>query len=84
MPEPEDDPYWIIWKTGNISKCFDCSEELKDGIVFGRMEFDYFPFVKKESNYMYWAAKIDAHYYHADIECIRKRHPNFNTCPHQM
>ena len=79
MPEPQDDPYWIIRKTGNISKCYGCSEELKDGIVLGRMEFDYFPLVKKESNYKYWAAKIDPHYCHTDIECIRKRRPNVNS-----
>ena len=42
MPEPQDDPYRIIRKTGNISKCSGCSEELKDGIVFGRIDFDYF------------------------------------------
>ena len=70
MPEPQDDPYWIIGKTGNISKCYGCSEELKDGVVLGRMEFDYFHLVKKESNYKYWAAKIDVHYYHANIEFI--------------
>ena len=79
MPEPQDDPYWIIGKTGNISKCYGCSEELKDGIVLGRMEFDYFPLVKKESKYKYWASKIDAHYYHDDIECIRKRRPYANS-----
>ena len=79
MPEPQDDPYWIIGKTGNISKCYGCSEELKDGIVLGRMEFDYFPLLKNESNYKYWAAKLDAHYYHADTECIRKRRPNVNS-----
>ena len=72
MPEPQVDPYWIIGKTG-------CSEELKDGIVLGRMQFDYFPLVKKESNYKYWAAKIDALYYHADIMCIRKRRPNVSS-----
>ena len=79
MPEPQDDPYWIIGKTGNIPKCYGCNEELKDGIVLGRTEFDYFPLVKKESNFKYWAAKMDAHYYHADMECIRKRRPNVNS-----
>ena len=29
VPQPQDDPYWIIGKTGNISKCCGCSEELK-------------------------------------------------------
>ena len=77
MPEPQDDPYQIIGKTGNISKCYGCSKELKDGIVLGRLEFDYFLLVKKESNYN--AAKIDAHYYHADIECIQKQRPNVNS-----
>ena len=50
IPEPQDDHYWIIGKTGNISKCYGCSVELNDGIVLGLMEFDYFTLVKKESN----------------------------------
>ena len=37
---------------------------------------DYYPKVDKQNCTKYWASKVDAFYYHLNIECLRKRIPN--------
>ena len=41
LSEPQNNPYWLM-KSGNISKCRGCQEELED-IILGRLELDFFP-----------------------------------------
>ena len=40
MPEPQNDPYWLLKRTGNISKCHGCRSDL-DNYVLGRIECDF-------------------------------------------
>ena len=42
LAEPENDPYWLMKKSGSISKCRSCKEELEE-IIFGRLELAFFP-----------------------------------------
>ena len=41
LPKPENDPYWLIEKSGNISKCRSYKGELGE-IILGRLELDFF------------------------------------------
>ena len=40
MPEPQNDPYWLLKRTGNISKCHECKSDL-DNYVLGCIEWDF-------------------------------------------
>ena len=75
LPEPQNDPYWILKKSGHIKKCHGCEEEVGENVI-GRWEVDYYPKVDKQSCTKYWTSKVDAFYYHLNIECLRKRRPN--------
>ena len=54
MPEPQNDPYWLLKRTGNISKCHACRSDL-DNYVLGRIECDFFPLIQKEKNIKVWS-----------------------------
>ena len=74
MPEPQNGPYWILQKQGSIRKCHGCKEGL-DGEILGRYELDYFPKVYDDASKC-WLVSTSAHYYHIDIDCLKRRRPN--------
>ena len=53
MLEPQNDPYWLLKRTGNISKCHGCKSNL-DNYVLGRIECDFFPLIQKEKDIKVW------------------------------
>ena len=40
LPEPKNDPYWLMKKSGAISKFRGCKAELGE-IILGRLELDF-------------------------------------------
>ena len=80
LPEPRNDPYWLMKKSGNISKCRDYKEDL-GGIILGRLELDFFITVDYVKETKHWALSVDAAYYHASINCLRKRRPRLPLSP---
>ena len=75
MPEPRNDPYWVIVKKGQMITCNGCKEKTLGKIILGRIEFDYFPKFLEDSNKQ-WRLSNSARYYHLDIECLRLRRPH--------
>ena len=75
MPEPQNDPYWPLKGTGNISKCYGCKSDL-DNFVLGRIECDIFPLIQKEKNIKVWFPESSPKYYHSNLLCLKKRRPN--------
>ena len=74
MPEPQNDKYWLMKKSGNISKCNGCKEQLGN-LVLGRIESDFFPMIQKDDNIKYWSPETSPKYYHPHQACLRKRRP---------
>ena len=75
MPEPQNDPYWVIAKKGQMITCNGCKEKILGKIILGRIELDYFPKFLEGSNKQ-WCLSNSARYYHLDIECLRLRRPH--------
>ena len=46
MPEPQNDPYWLLKRTG-YSLCHGCKSDL-DNYVLGCIECDFFLLIQKE------------------------------------
>ena len=46
LPEPQNDPYWILKRSGHIKKCHGCEEEVGENVT-GRWEVDYYTKVDK-------------------------------------
>ena len=42
LTESQNDSYWLMLKSGNISKYRGCQKDLGE-IILGRLEFDFFP-----------------------------------------
>ena len=78
LPEPQNDPYGLMKKSGNISKCRVCKEELGE-IILGRLELDFFPKVDQVKETKHWALSSHAAYYHPLINCMRKRRPALSS-----
>ena len=70
-------------KSGNISKCRSCKEELGE-IILGRLELDFFPKVDHVKETKHWALSSDAAYYHPLIKCLRKRPPGLSLSPRDV
>ena len=75
MPEPQNDPYWVIVKKGQMITCNGCKEKTLGKIILGRIELDYFPKFLEDSNKQ-WRLSNSARYYPLDIECLRLRRPH--------
>ena len=75
LPEPENGPIWILKRSGHIKKCHGGEEEVGENVI-GRWEVDCYPKADKQNCTKYWASKVDAFYYHLNIECLRKCRPN--------
>ena len=63
MPEPQNDPYWLLKRTGNISKCHGYKSHL-DNYVLSCIEF------------VFWFSENSPKYYHPNFLCLKKRRPN--------
>ena len=48
LPKPQNDPHWLLKRTGNISKCHGCKRDLAN-YVLGRIECVFFPLIQKEN-----------------------------------
>ena len=75
MPEPQNDLYWILKRTGNISKCHECKSDL-DNFVLGCIECVFFPLRQKEKNIKVCFPETSPKYYHSHLLCLKKRRPN--------
>ena len=53
MQRPPNDPYSLLKRTGNISKCHGCKSDF-DNYVLGRIECDFCPLIQKEKNIKVW------------------------------
>lgn len=40
-PQPQNDPYWIVKRSGEINECFGCKESLNE-VLMGRTEIEFF------------------------------------------
>ena len=83
LPEPQNDPHWLMKKLGNISKCRGCKEVLGE-IILGQLELDFFPKVNHVKETKHWALSSDAAYYHLLINCLRKRQPGLSLSPRDV
>ena len=52
LPEPQNNPYWILKSSGHIKKCHGCEEEVGEHVI-GRWEVDYYPKVDKQNCTIY-------------------------------
>ena len=72
LPEPQNDPYWLVKKEGNISTCNGCFQKTLGVDVIARVELDYS--VKSfDDGSKQWKLGTRPRYYHPFIECLRKR-----------
>ena len=58
LPEPQNDPYWMVKRSEAISKCRGCKESLNE-VAMGRIEIDSFPKVDPMKQITYWAVDDD-------------------------
>ena len=75
MAEPQNDPYLLLKRTGNISKCRGCKSDL-DNFVLDCIECDFFPLIQKEKNIQVWFPETSPKYYHSYLLCLKNRRPN--------
>ena len=64
LPEPQNDPYGMVKRSGAIRKCRGCKESLNE-LVMGRIGIDFFPKVDPTKQIKYWVVSKEAAYYHA-------------------
>ena len=58
-PDPQNDPYWMVKRSGAISKCCGCKDSLNK-VVMGGIEIDVFPKVDPMKQIKYWAVSKEA------------------------
>ena len=75
MPELQNDHYWLLKRTGNISKYHECKSDL-DNYVLGRIECDFSLLIQKEKSIKVWFLETSPKYYHPNLFCFKKRRPN--------
>ena len=64
MPEPQNNPYWIVKEAGHIHVYRGCGKDLNEFAV-GRWEVE----IEKEMKYL--CSKADAYYNHVNIKYLR-------------
>ena len=64
LPEPQNDPYGMVKRSGAIRKCRGCKESLNE-LVMGRIGIDFFPKVDPTKQIKYWVVSKETAYYHA-------------------
>ena len=77
LPKPQNEPYWIVKRSGEINKYFGCKESLNE-VLMGRIETEFFIKVDTMKQIKYWAVRKEAAYYHVRISCLRKRRSKFS------
>ena len=75
MSQTQNDPYWLLKRTGNIFKCHGYKSDL-DNYVLGPIECNFFPLIQKEKNIKVWFPETGPKYYHPNLLCLKKRRPN--------
>ena len=75
LTEPQNAPYWILKRSLHIKKYHGCEEEVEENVI-RRWEIDFNLKVDKQNCTKCCASKVDAFYYHLNIECLWKRGPN--------
>ena len=83
LQEPQNDPYWMVKRSGAISKCRGCKDSLNE-VVMGRIEIGFFPKADPMKQIKDWAVSKEAAYYHANISCLRKRRPTLVLARNQI
>ena len=74
MPEPQSNPYWLLKRTRNVSKCHGCKSNLDSNYVLDRIECDFFPLIqKKKKKEKVWFPETGPKYYHPNLLCLKKR-----------
>ena len=43
LPEPQNDPYWLLKREGSVKRCNGCSEKTLGNIILGRIDLDFYP-----------------------------------------
>ena len=76
LPEPQNDPYWLLKREDNIKRCNGCSENTLGDIILGRIELDFYPKVYADGSKQ-WKVSCCPKYYHADLKCLLERRPDF-------
>ena len=75
QPEPQNDPYWLAQREGQIRTCHGCLNKTLGKDIIGRIELDYSKRVDTEKGVKYWKLSTKANYYHPNINCLRDRRP---------
>ena len=65
LQEPQNDSYWLVKRSGAISKCCGCKDSLNE-VVMGRIEIDFFPKADPMKQIKDWAVSNEAAYYHVN------------------
>ena len=78
LPEPQNDPYWLMKKVGSIKRCNGCKNDLDSEFIIGRIEIDYLPDVNHSKGGKRWAASTGPKYYHVSLTCLRNRRPSLS------
>ena len=75
LPEPQNDPYWLTKRGGNIRTCNGCLQKSFGIDIIRRIELDFTikPFGDGSKQ---WKLSNRPRYYHPSIECLRKRRSN--------
>ena len=84
LPEPQNQPYQILQRKGNIASCNGCDQKFDKNIqalyILGRTEFDWYikvDLVKQLKYYKVGGAKNL--YYHLSQKCLVDRRPQLNV-----
>ena len=76
QPEPQNDPYWLVKREGNIRTCHGCLKKTLGIDIFGRIESDYSVRVCRDDGAKQWKLSTKANYCHPTIDCLLKRRPS--------
>ena len=76
LPEPQNDPYWLLKREGNIKRCNGCSEKTLGDKILGRVELEFYPQVYADGSKQ-WKVSCCPKYYHADLKCLLARRLDF-------
>ena len=83
QPKPQNDPYWVLHRQGNISKCNGCGEKINDSLIIGRVELDYFS-KRHPDKSKQWLLNTTPRYYHLKLSCLKIRRPNLKVSQKEL
>ena len=83
LPEPQNQPYQLLKRRGNIAKCNGCGklfDKDREVYVFGRPEFEWYQKVDAINHVKFYkVGGIKNRYYCLLKSCILRRRPNFTN-----